>query len=125
MSNTENRIENWGEFKANCKMPDGSKMTILMRNCAYVEGFHTTIFSLQKAEDADIHFNGRKKLLEWGDRQIFCALEKHHGFYTIEYNEMSEEDMQIAASFAAKLKRSAQPRVPMFNPLSLHTVQDL
>lgn len=111
VGNTENRIEYWGELEAYCKMPNGSKATILMRDCAYVEGFHANIFSLQKAEDADIHFNGRKKLLEWGDGDVLCALEKHYGFYTIEFNEMSEEDMQMAASFATKFKRSAQPKV--------------
>ncbi|KAL4804201.1 hypothetical protein BDV18DRAFT_36366 [Aspergillus unguis] len=90
--NTANKIEYWGVFKANCKMPDGSNTTVKLLDCAYVKGFHTNIMSLQKAEKAGIYINGRKKVLEWKDGEVFCSFEKHHGFYTVEYNQIWKED---------------------------------
>lgn len=64
VGNTANKIEYWRVVRANCKMPDGSNTTVKLLECAYVEGFHTNIMSLQRAEKAGIYINGRKKVLE-------------------------------------------------------------
>ncbi|KAI3120209.1 hypothetical protein CBS147326_9557 [Penicillium roqueforti] len=111
VGNTANKINYWGVFRANCKMPDGSNTTVKLLEYAYVEGFHTNIMSLQRAEKAGIYINGRRKVLEWKEGEVFCSFEKHHGFYTVEYNQIRKEDKEGAATYYTRARKSAQPKV--------------
>ena len=92
-------------------MPDGSNTTVKLLECAYIEGFHTNIMSLQKAEKAGIYINGRRKVLEWKNREVFCSFKRHHGFYTVKYNQIRKEDREITATYYTTIKKSAQLKV--------------
>ena len=84
--NTMIPIEGFGNVTATIRAPSGPRKIELM-DTAHIPSFHTTVASLDKFVAKNVLWDMKNNRLAHQDRTI-CTLERHHGQWTLEYNEL-------------------------------------
>ena len=65
---------------------------IELLDTAYIPLFHTTVALLEKFVSKDVHWDTKKSCLTYQER-TFCLLKRHHGQWTLEFQEPKTESV--------------------------------
>jgi hypothetical protein len=104
----EIQIEGFGDIYITADGPNGPRQ-ILLQDVAYVPSLHTSVVSLRKFIQKDVHWDTQQNRLTYKDH-TYCFTPMQHGQWVLEYNPLPQ-------AFAATVRKSAKP-----NPKSKATI---
>jgi hypothetical protein len=103
------QIEEYGDVYITAEDPDGSKR-ILLWKVAYVPTLHTSVVSLPKFIEQNVHWNTQQNWLTYKDN-TFCFTPIKHGQFVLEYNPLQAAYPAVkSAPPKPTLRASARPK---------------
>ena len=81
-------IKGFRSITITVKAPEGPRQIILTK-VALVPSFHTSVVSLDRFIEKNVHWDTEKSRLTFHDH-TFCAVERHHRQWVLEYNKPLE-----------------------------------